>query len=115
MHFTTPLAILTTLSLALASPLETRTTGQITYYDASAGIGACGANNAGKLVAALSPSAFSAAKCGKSIKVTNSANGKSVTVKVGDKCAGCVGLFLCLLLMTSLHDSLETFSCTFDQ
>ena len=93
MHFTTPIAILTTLSLALASPLETRTTGQITYYDASAGISACGANNAGKLVAALSPSAFSAAKCGKSIKVTNSANGKSVTVKVGDKCAGCVRFF----------------------
>lgn len=90
MYFTTPLAILATLSLALASPLEKRTTGQITYYDASAGISACGANNGGKLVAALSPSAFSASKCGKSIKVTNSANGKSVTVKVGDKCAGCV-------------------------
>ena len=90
MHFTTPLAVLATLSLALASPLEKRTTGQITYYDASAGISACGANNGGKLVAALSQSVFSASKCGKSIKVTNSANGKSVTVKVGDKCAGCV-------------------------
>ena len=90
MHFTIPLAILATFSLTLASPLEKRTTGQITYYDASAGISACGANNGGKLVAALGPSAFSAAKCGKSLKVTNSANGKSVTVKVGDKCAGCV-------------------------
>ncbi|KAL8831110.1 MAG: hypothetical protein Q9191_001059 [Dirinaria sp. TL-2023a] len=92
MHFTTPIAILASLSLALASPLESlekRTTGQITYYDAGAGIGACGQNNGGKLVAALSPSVYSASKCGKSIKVTNSANGKSVTVKVGDKCAGC--------------------------
>ena len=99
MYFTTPLAILATLSLALASPLEMekRTTGQITYYDASAGISACGANNGGKLVAALSPSAFSAGKCGKSIKVTNSANGKSVTVKVGDKCAGCVRFFFLFL------------------
>lgn len=109
MHFTTPLAILATLSLALASPLEMekRTTGQITYYDASAGISACGANNGGKLVAALSPSAFSAAKCGKSIKVTNSANGKSVTVKVGDKCAGCVGFFFSVFFCFSFLPAFE--------
>lgn len=110
MHFTTSLAILATLSLAHASPLEKRTTGQITYYDASAGISACGANNGGKLVAALSPSVFSTSKCGKSIKVTNSANGKSVTVKVGDKCAGCVRSFLYQTLKISSHDIGETFT-----
>ena len=91
MHFAAPFAVLATLSLALASPLELekRTTGDITYYDAN-GIGACGTNTAGQLVAALSESVFTNAKCGNKLKVTNSANGKSVIVKIEDKCPGCV-------------------------
>ena len=91
MHFAAPFAVLATLSLALASPLELekRTTGEITYYDAN-GISACGTNTGGQLVAALSESVFTNAKCGKKLKVTNSANGKSVIVKIEDKCPGCV-------------------------
>jgi hypothetical protein len=61
-------------------------TGDVTYFDPS-GIGACGRKSQiGEMVAAVSASSFKG-KCGMTIKVTS--GGKSVTVKVVDKCSGC--------------------------
>ncbi|CEP07985.1 hypothetical protein [Parasitella parasitica] len=69
--------------------------GEGTYYDV--GLGSCGQTNSNsELVAALNaPQMQNGAnpnknpQCGKKIKVTNPANGKSVTVKIVDTCPPC--------------------------
>ncbi|CAO0800168.1 unnamed protein product [Mucor circinelloides] len=69
--------------------------GEGTYYDV--GLGSCGKSNSNsEMVAALNaPQMQNGAnpnhnpQCGKSIRVTNPANGKSVTVKIVDTCPPC--------------------------
>ncbi|KAK3384834.1 RlpA-like double-psi beta-barrel-protein domain-containing protein-containing protein [Podospora didyma] len=91
------------ISLAAREPsstdsLETRATvrsGDFTYY--AVGLGACGWwNNDSELVVAMAAGDFDPSpggnpnknpNCGKKIKATY--NGKTVTVKVVDRCAGC--------------------------
>ncbi|KAK4515082.1 uncharacterized protein ATC70_002692 [Mucor velutinosus] len=69
--------------------------GDGTYYDV--GLGSCGKTNSNsEMVAALNaPQMQNGAnpnhnpQCGKSIRVTNPANGKSITVKIVDTCPPC--------------------------
>ncbi|OAC98360.1 hypothetical protein MUCCIDRAFT_124855, partial [Mucor lusitanicus CBS 277.49] len=69
--------------------------GEGTYYDV--GLGSCGQTNSNsEMVAALNaPQMQNGAnpnhnpQCNKSIRVTNPANGKSVTVKIVDTCPPC--------------------------
>ncbi|KAI8978054.1 RlpA-like double-psi beta-barrel-protein domain-containing protein-containing protein [Pilobolus umbonatus] len=84
------------LSVALAVPLEARSfSGDGTYYNT--GIGSCGdTNNDNELVVALNAPQMEYSGnpnnnplCGKRIRVTNKANGKSVTVKIVDMCPPC--------------------------
>lgn len=66
-------------------------TGDLTFYDV--GLGACGTTNSdSELVVAMSASLMGTQSngnpnCGKKIKINY--GGKSVTVKVVDKCMGC--------------------------
>ncbi|KAK6821784.1 RlpA-like double-psi beta-barrel-protein domain-containing protein-containing protein [Apiospora arundinis] len=103
MQFTTAL-ILAAASFAAAAPssenpeyaslVARAKSGDMTYYDA--GLGACGrTNNNQDSIVALPFSYFKASNpnqdpmCGKKIKI--SYKGKSKTVTVVDKCAGCSG------------------------
>ncbi|KAB5589544.1 putative effector protein [Ceratobasidium theobromae] len=72
--------------------------GWATYYNPSAGVGACGwSDSDSELVAAIGTSLYQqmmvdrnpnhCKACGKSAKVTW--RGKSVTVKIVDRCPGC--------------------------
>ncbi|KEI36875.1 uncharacterized protein L969DRAFT_90414 [Mixia osmundae IAM 14324] len=64
--------------------------GQGTYYYQEGATGACGtANSDSAMIVALSASRFQPSHCGKSVKVTNTANGKSVIATVADRCPGC--------------------------
>ncbi|KAI1814454.1 RlpA-like double-psi beta-barrel-protein domain-containing protein-containing protein [Poronia punctata] len=90
-----PILLLTTTPITLAlptpssdqdlSPRKQTYAGEITYYEP--GLGACGwTNGANELVAAVSPSQYSG-NCGK--RATIRKDGKTVHVKVVDKCPGC--------------------------
>lgn len=77
-----------------AAPLEARAatfTGQATYY--AVGLGACGNTNSdSEMVVALNGAQYQAnngAECGKSLSITNPANGKSASATVVDMCPGC--------------------------
>ncbi|RFU76463.1 expansin [Trichoderma arundinaceum] len=82
-------------TLATAAPtdtsskdLEARSTwGDITYYNT--GLGACGWwNGDSDYVAAVSAPLFDSQRpCGRNIRVNY--NGRSVTVQIVDRCAGC--------------------------
>lgn len=70
--------------------------GDLTYY--TVGLGACGEDDSGKdmsenIVAMSSATMGSQSNgnpmCGKTIKIFNSANGKSTTGVIHDKCPGC--------------------------
>lgn len=70
--------------------------GDLTYY--TVGLGACGEDDSGKdmsenIVAMSSATMGSQSNgnpmCGKTIKIFNSANGKSATGVIHDKCPGC--------------------------
>lgn len=72
-------------------------TGDLTYY--AVGLGACGEDDSGKdmtenIVAMSSATMGSQSNgnpmCGKTIKIFNTANGKSSTGVIHDKCPGCV-------------------------
>ena len=84
------------LSLALCSHVVHSFSGDLTWYHPSAGISACGNRHSDEeLVAALSFSDFintpnpnNSPSCGRCIRITSSA-GKSVKVRVTDKCGGC--------------------------
>ena len=93
-----PLSLLSLISFVSAVPApvpgDTQTApGAITYYDVAAGLTACGSTYKGTdLVAALPSAVFGSQsngnpKCGKGITLT--VGGKSVKVKVVDKCGGC--------------------------
>ncbi|CAO3653857.1 unnamed protein product [Mucor fragilis] len=86
---------LTTKKAAQTSSSGGKYSGEGTYYDV--GLGSCGQTNSNsEMVAALNaPQMKNGAnpnnnsQCGKSIRVTNPANGKSVTVKLVDTCPPC--------------------------
>ncbi|KAF8902709.1 riboflavine-aldehyde-forming enzyme [Mucidula mucida] len=64
--------------------------GDATYYYPNGGYGACGQplQNSDHVVALASAQYSSGANCGRQIRVNY--NGKSVTARVADLCAGCV-------------------------
>ncbi|CAE7233170.1 unnamed protein product [Rhizoctonia solani] len=63
--------------------------GRATWYQP--GQGHCGGyNKASDMIVALPGSVYSGGKyCGKTVKITNTANGKTCTAKVVDSCPGC--------------------------
>lgn len=70
----------------VASGGMTGSNGEITFY--AVGLGTCEVvNHDGEPIVAVSAAIFSLALCGKSITVT--ANGKTVTGIIQDKCMGC--------------------------
>ncbi|KAB5587442.1 putative effector protein [Ceratobasidium theobromae] len=90
-----PVELATNSTLIARGPNDTHN-GQATYY--TPGLGACGKwNGAGELVAAVSASVYDALMvdknpnhskaCGRSARVT--AGGKSVNVRVVDRCGDC--------------------------
>ncbi|KAM4066822.1 lytic transglycosylase [Hirsutella rhossiliensis] len=93
----TLLTLAMTLASAVAVPastestakLTTRATGEITYFNPA--LGACGETNGdGDAVAALAASLFDAERpCNRNIRV--SYEGRSMTVRVVDRCQACVG------------------------
>ncbi|KAL8276154.1 hypothetical protein RQP46_011448 [Phenoliferia psychrophenolica] len=93
----TPLPIAALPSFAAAqnaTVLEARGSsysGRGTYYNQGGVRGSCGTISTDKsLVIALSQTqSAGGSHCGKMVKITNTANGKSVTAKVMDECPGC--------------------------
>ena len=72
--------------------------GDATHYNPSAGYTACGTKHGDEdLIAALpfhfwtTPNPNKDPMCTKSVRVTNPQNGKTVTVRIQDKCQGCKG------------------------
>jgi len=70
--------------------------GEATYYDLSVGLTACGTQHSNsELVAATSFSWWTSANpnndpmCRRTAVVRNPSNGRSVTVRIRDKCWGC--------------------------
>ncbi|CAE6470844.1 unnamed protein product [Rhizoctonia solani] len=63
--------------------------GRVTWY--KPGLGNCGGyNKATDMIVALPMSVYSGGKyCGKTVKITNTSNGKTCTAKVVDSCPGC--------------------------
>ena len=92
MRFTPLILLAPFLVLSSTSPIEIekRVNGEITFYYPAGATGACGKPIANSdLVGALPHAVFDKKNhCGASVKVT--ANGKSVTVKIQDRCSGCV-------------------------
>ncbi|KAG8978260.1 hypothetical protein FRB94_014117 [Tulasnella sp. JGI-2019a] len=79
-------------SVSEANELDRRATvytGKATYYYQYGVAGACGQYNSDSALIAAMNSAQYPGTCGKSIVVTNTANGKSVTAVVEDLCPGC--------------------------
>ncbi|KAL8287007.1 hypothetical protein RQP46_004013 [Phenoliferia psychrophenolica] len=69
---------------------RTTYSGKATYFYQEGGTGACGSVNVDSAkIVALQSAFYSSAKCGKTVVITNTANGKSVTAKVADECPGC--------------------------
>ncbi|KAJ1969199.1 hypothetical protein H4R35_006207 [Dimargaris xerosporica] len=59
-----------------------------TYYNPSAGVGACGIHYSdNEMIAAISASEFDESKCGQEITVKGPTG--TTTVKIGDSCPGC--------------------------
>jgi hypothetical protein len=67
--------------------------GSATYYLQNGQAGACGQTNSdGALVCALFTSVYNnGANCGKTVRVTNVSNGKTVDVTAADECPTCDG------------------------
>ncbi|CUA70641.1 hypothetical protein RSOLAG22IIIB_04235 [Rhizoctonia solani] len=63
--------------------------GRATWYQP--GQGNCGGyNKASDMIVALPMSVYSGGKyCGKTVKITNTSNGKTCTAKIVDSCPGC--------------------------
>ncbi|GAA6057911.1 hypothetical protein JCM3770_002200 [Rhodotorula araucariae] len=66
--------------------------GQATYYSQGGAAGSCG-NYASDsdYVVAVNVAQMNSGLCGKSVKITNTANGKTITATVADTCPGCAG------------------------
>lgn len=61
--------------------------GSATFYYQEGGTGSCGSVNADSAkIVALQSELYSSSYCGKSLTITNTANGKSVTATVADTC-----------------------------
>ncbi|KAL8276280.1 hypothetical protein RQP46_011308 [Phenoliferia psychrophenolica] len=65
--------------------------GTASFFDQDGGTGACGTAHSDydKIVAIASGLYDAESHCGKSVTITNTANGKSVTAVVADRCPGC--------------------------
>ncbi|BGP36340.1 hypothetical protein JCM10449v2_000240 [Rhodotorula kratochvilovae] len=64
--------------------------GQATYYFQGGAAGSCGnyASDSDYVVAVNAPQ-MNSGWCGRSVKITNTANGKTISAKVADTCPGC--------------------------
>ncbi|KAM0753881.1 barwin-like endoglucanase [Meredithblackwellia eburnea MCA 4105] len=81
-------------------------TGQATWYTQDGNPGACGNYNSDSaLIVALQSQLYSQSYCGKTVVITNTANGKSVTATVADECPGCATKYS-LDLSTGAFDSI---------
>ncbi|KAH7165423.1 expansin-like protein [Dactylonectria macrodidyma] len=87
----TAILLALTLPLASAAPstLHTRNAGDVTFYNPSVGLGACGETHSDdSLVVAVSAPLFDSSQpCGKSISVPGPAG--TAVVLVVDRCGGC--------------------------
>jgi len=64
--------------------------GQATFFTQNGVAGACGkVHQDSDLICAMDSALFSQSICGKSVQITNTATGKSVTVVVADECPTC--------------------------
>jgi len=78
-------------SVAVASPVARSNSGQATFFYQNGNPGACGNYNkdSAKVVALDYRMYSNGDHCGKTVKVTNTANGKSVVATVADMCPSC--------------------------
>lgn len=78
-------------SLAAAAPVKRGYSGQATFFYQNGNPGACGNYNddSTKLVALDSRMYGNGEYCGKTVKITNTDNGQSVTAVVADECPTC--------------------------
>ncbi|KJZ77124.1 hypothetical protein HIM_03445 [Hirsutella minnesotensis 3608] len=81
------MAFTTAMAAPAQSAIEARSTGAVTYY--YPGLGACGETNSeGDHIVAISAAIFDSQRpCNRNIRV--SYEGRSVQVRVVDRCAGC--------------------------
>ncbi|KAI8978793.1 riboflavin aldehyde-forming enzyme [Trametes punicea] len=77
------------VSTAGAAQVEKRATGRGTWFNV--GLGACGETNkdSDKIIAISSQIYANGAHCGESVRIKNTANGKTATAIVRDECPGC--------------------------
>ncbi|KAI0027919.1 RlpA-like double-psi beta-barrel-protein domain-containing protein-containing protein, partial [Vararia minispora EC-137] len=61
-----------------------------TFYFQGGGIGSCGqANPDSALIVAVQAQRYNPSLCGRTVQVTNTQNGRSVTATVADRCPTC--------------------------
>ncbi|KAJ7176073.1 riboflavin-aldehyde forming enzyme [Mycena crocata] len=84
-----PASFLALAGAVSGAALVPRTTGRTTFYDPNGGFGACGSPiQNGDFAVALNPVDYAGgAHCGQNINVQF--NGKSINVRVLDRCPGC--------------------------
>ncbi|POY70376.1 hypothetical protein BMF94_6657 [Rhodotorula taiwanensis] len=64
--------------------------GQATFYTQGGVAGSCGTvHGDGDYIVAVSASMMNSGLCGKTVQITNTANGKSISATVADTCPGC--------------------------
>jgi len=73
-----------------AQNLAKRNSGRATYFTQGGNAGACGnVNSDSAYIVAVNSAQYDSSKCGQSVSITNTANGKSITATVADMCPGC--------------------------
>ncbi|KAL8287065.1 hypothetical protein RQP46_004071 [Phenoliferia psychrophenolica] len=81
----------TASSSSSSSSSSTTYSGKATYFYQEGGTGACGSVNVDSAkIVALQTAMYASDLCGKTVVITNTANGKSVTATVADECPGCL-------------------------